>query len=80
MKLSIEALELKLAEIFKSVFDVSDSMLSTVSYQSVESWDSIGHMMMIAEVEDAFSISIAMEDVITISNFEECKKIVLKYV
>jgi acyl carrier protein len=72
-------LEEKLTEIFASVFEVEKGDVLAVEYQSVPAWDSIGHMMMIAEVEEQFGISISMEDVIVISNFQECVNVISKY-
>lgn len=72
-------MEKKLTEIFASVFEIDNGEVSAVEYQSVPAWDSIGHMMMIAEVEEQFGISISMEDVIIISNFEECVNVIRKY-
>ena len=69
----------KLTEIFASVFEVDKGEVPTIEYQSVPAWDSIGHMMMIAEVEEHFGISISMEDVIVISNFEGCVNVINKY-
>lgn len=72
-------MEGKLTEIFASVFEVERDEVPSIEYQSVPAWDSIGHMMMIAEVEEQFGISISMEHVIVISNFEECLTVISKY-
>ena len=69
----------KLIDIFSRVFEVPAGDVHEIEYQSVPAWDSIGHMMMISELEDEFGISIEMEDVIVISNFKECSAIVTKY-
>lgn len=69
----------RLLEIFSQVFEVDIKQVPEIEYQSVPEWDSIGHMMMISEVEDAFGISIEMDDVINISNFDECLEVVNKY-
>lgn len=73
-------IEDKLNQIFSTVFEVDINDVSNISYQSVEGWDSIGHMMMISEVEAEFGISIDMNDVIVISNLAECINIISKYV
>ena len=69
----------KLVDIFVSVFEVPESDVSSIEYQSVPAWDSIGHMLMISEIETIFSISIDMNDVIEISNFDQCVDKVNKY-
>ena len=42
-------------------------------------WDSIGHMGMIAELEDAFNIELDTDDIIDFSSFEKGKEILQKY-
>jgi len=69
----------RVKKIFSEVFEVDINEVDSIEYQSVEGWDSIGHMMMISELESQFSVSIDIDDVIVISNFEECIKILMKY-
>jgi len=73
-------MEDKVREIFSNVFEVSISEVDNIEYQSVEAWDSIGHMMMISELESEFGISIDMDDVIVISKLSECLDILKKYI
>ena len=73
-------MEEKLVQIFARVFEVEAERVGEISYQSVDAWDSIGHMMMITEIESEFGISIDMDDVIVISNFSECLEKVNKYI
>jgi len=76
----MSAMEDKVREIFSNVFEVSISEVDNIEYQSVEAWDSIGHMMMISELESEFGISIEMDDVIVISKISECIDILKKYI
>ena len=69
----------RISTIFQEVFEVTDGEVNSIKYQSIQTWDSIGHMVMISEVESAFGISIEMDDVITISNFETCVEKVGSY-
>ena len=69
----------RISKIFQEVFEVTDGEVNSIKYQSIQTWDSIGHMVMISEVESAFGISIEMDDVITISNFETCVEKVGSY-
>jgi len=73
-------MEDKVKEIFSNVFEVEISEVDNIEYQSVEAWDSIGHMMMISELETEFGISIDMDDVIIISKLSECLDILKKYI
>ena len=70
----------QLIGIFAETFEVEVAEVPNIEYQSVEAWDSIGHMMMISAVEEKFNISVEMDDVIVISNLEECVNVVSKYV
>jgi len=73
-------MEDKVREIFSNVFEVDITEVDNIEYQSVEAWDSIGHMMMISELESEFGISIEMDDVIVISKISECIDILKKYI
>jgi len=73
-------MEDKVREIFSNVFEVDITEVDNIEYQSVEAWDSIGHMMMISELESEFGISIEMDDVIVISKISECFDILKKYI
>lgn len=70
----------QLIGIFAETFEVKVAEVPNIEYQSVEAWDSIGHMMMISAIEEKFNISIEMDDVIVISNLDECVNVVSKYV
>ena len=48
-------------------------------YQSIPQWDSIAHLMLIMNLEEAFAISIDAEDVIDFSSYEKGKEILRKY-
>ena len=70
----------KYNQIFIDCFDISASALNQdLKYQSIEEWDSVGHMSMIAEIEDVFGITIDIDDVIEFSSYEEGKKILATY-
>ena len=46
-----------------------------LEYQHVTSWDSVGHMGLIAAIEDAFDIMMDTDDIIDLSSFEKGKEI-----
>ena len=65
---------------FITAFDVNASALGPgLKYESIEDWDSIGHMNLIAELEDSFDISMEMDDIIDFSSYEKGKDILKKY-
>lgn len=69
----------KYNEIFKETLNVSDDMLVGLKYQDVKEWDSVGHISLISELEDAFDIMIDTDDVVDFSSYEKGKEILAKY-
>jgi acyl carrier protein len=65
---------------FMTAFDIDASVLgSDLNYESIQEWDSIGHMGLIAELEDSFDISMEMDDIIDFSSYEKGIDIMKKY-
>ncbi len=59
---------------FMTAFDIDESALGLdLKYESIQEWDSIGHMGLIAELEDSFDISMEMDDIIDFSSYEKGK-------
>ena len=69
----------KYTQAFVSALGVDADKTSELKYQSVEAWDSVGHMGLMAELEDTFSIMLETEDIINFSSFEKGKEILKKY-
>ena len=70
----------KYEEVFKNSFSIEKSKLNKeLVYESVPDWDSVGHMGMIAELEDTFDIELETDDIIDFSSFEKGKEILKKY-
>ena len=70
----------KYNEVFKSCFELKDDDLNEkLEYQSVELWDSVGHMSMVGELEDSFDIMLEMDDIIDFSSYEKGKELLTKY-
>ena len=70
----------KYDEAFKVSFEIEDSQLgSGLKYESIQEWDSIGHMSLIAELEDKFDISMEMDDIIDFSSYDKGIELLKKY-
>ena len=54
---------------FKEVFLISSDALPELKYQSINEWDSVGHMGLMAAMEEAFEIEFEIDDII---DFEKC--------
>lgn len=65
--------------IFTETFEVSEDILVGYKYQDTPSWDSVGHMTMIASLEDAFDIMMDTDDIIEFASWEKGKEILKKY-
>lgn len=65
---------------FTEGLGVDESVVnSTLEYQSIDAWDSVGHMGLIAELEDAFDIEMETDDIVDFSSFDVGKDILKKY-
>ena len=50
-----------------------------LEYNGVVEWDSIGHMSLIAELEDQFDIMMKMDDIIDFSSYNKGLETLQKY-
>ena len=71
--------KIKYNSAFTESFGVDESLLDDLEYESVMEWDSVGHMGLIAEIEEAFDIELEMDDVIDFSSYVKGKDILKKY-
>ena len=55
-----------------------DQITGDLKYQSIQTWDSIGHMHLVFELEDAFGIMFDTDDIVNMSDVAEGRKIVLR--
>ena len=69
----------KYKQAFMDSFNLPEEALASLKYQEVKEWDSVGHMQLMAEIEDAFDIMLETEDIIDFSSFEKGKEILAKY-
>ena len=70
----------KYQDAFVEAFELSDkSFLKNLEYQSIDEWDSIGHMALMAELENAFGITIKTEDLIEFESYKQGVEILKRY-
>ncbi len=69
----------KYSKVFIKSFKIKKEKLKKLKYNSIPQWDSIGHMSMIGSLEEAFNITLEMDDIIDFSSYEFGKKILKKY-
>lgn len=70
----------KLQSVFRDALNLpSDTEVTTLEYRGIEQWDSVAHMQLVAEIEDAFDVMIDTEDVIDMSSYAKAREILAKY-
>ena len=51
----------------------------SIEYNEIPEWDSVGHMTMIANLEEEFNITFEMDDIIDFSSYKTGINILKKY-
>jgi acyl carrier protein len=69
----------KFKEVFTESFGISDSTVNNLKYQDIPEWDSVGHMGLMATLEEVFNIELEIDDIIDFSSFEKGLEILSKY-
>ena len=69
----------KYVDAFVAALEVAPDQVPSLVYGESPSWDSVGHMTLVARLEDAFDIMMEMDDIIDLSSFEKGKEILRKY-
>lgn len=65
--------------VFCETLKVEESQLADLKYQDVPGWDSVGHMSLMAALEDAFDIMMDTDDIIDFSSYKKGMEIIKKY-
>ncbi|MWV62476.1 acyl carrier protein [Helicobacter saguini] len=69
----------KYTKLFVDIFGVSESEAKSLKYQDVDAWDSVGHMGLVAALEQDFGVTLDTDDIIDFSSFEKGIEILAKY-
>jgi len=69
----------KYNEAFTKTFMIESSKLAGLKYQAIETWDSVGHMALMAALEESFEIEMDIDDIIGFSSYEVGQEILAKY-
>lgn len=64
---------------FTEALGITEDKLAGLEYQAIPEWDSVGHMSLIAALEDSFDIMMDTDDIIDFSSYEKGKEILKKY-
>jgi acyl carrier protein len=70
----------KYDNVFLESFSISAEMLNDdLVYQCIPAWDSVGHMGMIAGLEETFDIMLETDDIIEFSSYKAGMGLLKKY-
>lgn len=69
----------KYVNAFVEALEVSADILEGLKYQDIEAWDSVGHMGLVAAIEDTFDIMMDTDDIIDFNSFEKGIELLQKY-
>ncbi|NNL86603.1 MAG: acyl carrier protein [Myxococcales bacterium] len=59
----------KLIDCFVETFAIERSAVTPgLAYQSIAEWDSVGHMALVAEIENTFDVTFDTDDIIGMSD------------
>jgi acyl carrier protein len=71
--------EERLKEIFAKVFLIDQNEVNDkLARRDLEEWDSMGHLMLISEIESAFNVFINDDDIVKIKTLRDIKKVLRK--
>ncbi len=65
----------KYTNAFVEALGISADQVEGLEYQAVSEWDSVGHMSLIAVIEEAFDIMMDTDDIIDFSSYDKGKEI-----
>ena len=69
----------KYTNAFVEALNITADQTAGLEYQAIPEWDSVGHMNLVAAIEEAFDIMMETDDIIDLSSFEKGKEILKKY-
>ena len=62
----------KYKKVFIESFGINESELNDdLKYNTIDAWDSVGHMSLIALLEDTFEIQLEMDEIIDFSSYSK---------
>lgn len=56
-----------------------DKITDSLEYEGITEWDSVGHMSLVACIEEAFDIMMETEDIIDFNSFQKGIELLKKY-
>ena len=69
----------KYSNVFAEMLEVDASQVENLEYHGIDTWDSVGQMSLISELEDVFDIMFDTDDIIDFSSYKKGIEIMKKY-
>lgn len=69
----------KYDQLFIKDLRVKKEDLEKLKYRGIRSWDSMGHMDLVTDLEETFDIHLNTVDVMDFSSYEKGKEVLKKY-
>lgn len=70
----------KLVAAFTEALEItSERVTDELEYNSIQEWDSVAHMTLVAALEEQFDIMMDTDDIIDMSSVAKAKEILRKY-
>lgn len=71
--------EEKYTQAFMQTFEIDAETAKTLEFQAIPAWDSVGHMGLVAALEEAFDIMLEPDDIVDMSSYAKGKELLGKY-
>lgn len=71
--------EEKYMNAFMRAFDIDADTAMNLEFQAIPEWDSVGHMGLVAELEEALEIMLEPDDIVDLSSYAKGKELLAKY-
>jgi acyl carrier protein len=70
----------RLRDAFRTALGLTEDVdVDRLEYRGIEQWDSLAHLQLVAEIEDAFDVMIDTDEVIDLSSFGKAVEILGKH-
>lgn len=64
----------KYTQAFVDAFSVDAETAQTLKFQQIPAWDSVGHMGLVAQLEEQFGIMMEPDDIVDLNSFDRGKE------
>ena len=72
--------EARLQAAFREALELApDADVTALAFRTIRSWDSVGHMQLIAAIEAAFDLMLDADDVLALTSYATARAIVARH-